>query len=85
VGKPWYGTTIWNYIFSPNTADTITAIENEVLRVASADPRLDVANISVYPKDDGILIELEMAVVPFNQAQLVSMFLNQETGSASRQ
>lgn len=82
VGKPGYGTTIWNYIFAPNTADTITAIKDEVRRVASADPRLEIANISVYPKDNGILIELEMAVVPFNQAQLVSMFLNQQTSSA---
>ena len=85
VGKPGYGTTIWNYIFAPNTADTISGIENEVRRIASADPRLEIANISVYPKDNGILIELEMAVVPFNQAQLISMFLNQETGSAIRQ
>jgi len=39
----------------------------------------------VYPKDNGILIELEMAIVPFNQAQLVSVFLNQQTGTANSQ
>ena len=74
VGKPGYGTTLWDYVFDPNTADIIYAIEEEVRRVASGDPRIQIATISVYPKENGILIELQMAVVPFNQAQLVSLF-----------
>ena len=85
VGKPGYGTTLWDYVFDPNTADIIYAIEEEVRRVASGDPRIQIATISVYPKENGILIELQMAVVPFNQAQLVSLFLNQQTGTAGLQ
>lgn len=85
VGQPGYGTTLWDYVFDPNTADVITAIQTEVRRVASGDPRITIANISVYPKDNGILVELEMAVTPFNQAQLVAVFLNQQTGSAGLQ
>jgi hypothetical protein len=72
-------------VFDPNTADIIYAIEEEVRRVASGDPRIQIATISVYPKENGILIELQMAVVPFNQAQLVSLFLNQQTGTAGLQ
>ena len=83
VGKPGYGTKLWDFVFDPNTADVIYSIQEEVRRVANSDPRITIANISVYPKDNGILIELEMAVVPFNQAQLVSVFLNQQTGTAS--
>jgi phage baseplate assembly protein W len=82
VGKPGYGTKLWDFVFDPNTADVIYAIQEEVRRVANSDPRITIANISVYPKDNGILIELEMAVAPFNQAQLVSVFLNQQTGTA---
>ena len=85
VGKPGYGTTLWDYVFDPNTADIISAIQEEVRRVANTDPRIQIATISVYPKDNGILIELEMAVVPFNQAQLISVFLNQSTGTAGLQ
>ena len=85
VGKPGYGTTLWNYVFDPNTGSVISAIQDEVRRVASADPRIEIANISVYPKDNGILIELEIAVVPFNQAQLIGIFLNQQTGGAGLQ
>jgi phage baseplate assembly protein W len=85
VGRPGYGTTLWDYVFDPSTADIISAIEDEVRRVASGDPRIQIATISVYPKENGILIELQMAVVPFNQAQLVSLFLNQQTGTAGLQ
>ncbi len=82
VGKPGYGTKLWDYVFDPNTGDVISAIDDEVRRVANSDPRIQIATISVYPKDNGILIELEMAIVPFNQAQLISIFLNQQTGTA---
>jgi phage baseplate assembly protein W len=85
VGKPGYGTTMWDFVFEPNTADIVQAIQDEVRRVASADPRIQIASISVYPKENGILIELEMAVTPFNQAQLISVFLNQQTGTAGPQ
>jgi phage baseplate assembly protein W len=85
VGKPGYGTKLWDFVFDPNTADVVYSIQEEVRRVANSDPRITIATISVYPKDNGILVELEMAVVPFNQAQLVSVFLNQQTGTAGFQ
>lgn len=85
VGKPGYGTKLWDFVFDPNTADVVYSIQEEVRRVANSDPRITIATISVYPKDNGILIELEMAIVPFNQAQLVSVFLNQQTGTAGFQ
>ena len=83
VGRPGYGTRLWDYVFDPNTGDVIAEIQEEIRRVANTDPRITIATISVYPKDNGILVELEMAVVPFNQAQLISIFLNQQTGTAS--
>lgn len=85
VGKPGYGTTLWDFVFDPNTLDVISQIQQEVRRVAGQDPRLTINTISVYPKDNGILVELEMAVKPFNQAQLISMFLNQQSGTAAQQ
>lgn len=85
VGQPGYGTTLWDYIFEPSTGDVITLIQDEVRRVANNDPRLAINTIAVYPKENGILIELEMAVQPFNQAQLLSLFLNQQTGTAALQ
>lgn len=85
VGKPGYGTSLWDFVFEPNTLDVIQQLQAEVQRVASQDPRLFINTISAYPKENGILIELEVAVQPFNQAQLLSVFLNQQSGTASLQ
>lgn len=82
VGQPQYGTTLWNFIFEPNTPDIQFKLENEVRRIASLDPRLQLNSLKAYPQEQGILIELEVAVAPFNQAQLLSLFLDQGTNRA---
>ena len=30
VGQPDYGTTLWDFVFEPNTADVSTALQNEI-------------------------------------------------------
>ena len=45
VGQPNYGTTLWDYVFDPNTADDQYAIENEMRRVISLDPRIQTNTI----------------------------------------
>lgn len=82
VGQPGYGTTLWSFVFEPNTADVQFQLENEIRRVASLDPRLLVNTIKAYPQENGILIEIEMAVAPFNQANLLSVFFNSSTNRA---
>ena len=83
VGQPGYGTTIWSYVFEPNTVDTHRQIENEIRRVASLDPRIQLNYIRVYPRDNGILVEIEMAVNPFNEASVLNVFFNQDTSIVS--
>lgn len=83
VGQPGYGTTIWNYVFEPGTADVRDEIETEVRRVASQDPRITLNTIAVYQTENGILIEVEMAVSPFNNAVQSQFLLNKFTGTAS--
>jgi len=82
VGNPAYGTTLWSFVFEPNTADTQYKLENELKRVANLDPRLLVNTVKAFPKENGILIEMEIAVAPFNQAQLLNVFFNQATSRA---
>jgi phage baseplate assembly protein W len=84
-GKPQYGTTIWDFVFDPNTLDVQTQLTNEIRRIASEDPRIILNSINTYPKDNGILIEVEMAISPFNQAQLLSVFFSSTTNTASLQ
>ena len=82
VGNPSYGTTLWSFVFEPNTADVQFQLENEIRRVASQDPRLILNTVRAFPQENGILLEVEMAVTPFNQANLLSVFFNSATNIA---
>ena len=81
VGQPEYGTKLWSYVFEPNTTDMQFQLENEIRRVASLDPRLDLNSVKAYPQENGILVEVELSVSPFNQAQIVSIYFD---GTSSR-
>lgn len=82
VGNPGYGTTLWNFVFEPNTADVQFQLQNEIRRIASLDPRLQIDYLRAYPQENGILLELQIAVVPFNAASLLSIFFNANTNTA---
>ena len=82
VGQPGYGTTLWSFVFEPNTADVQFQLENEIKRVASSDPRLQVNYVKAFPQEQGILIEIQLAVTPFNNPQVLNVFFNNLTNKA---
>lgn len=84
-GNPKYGTTIWSFIFEPNDVETQGAIETEIRRIATLDPRLALNTIATYPKDNGILVEVEFAVTPFNNVRTLQILFDSDTNSASTQ
>ena len=83
VGRPDYGTALWDFLFEPQTLEVETAIKNEVQRVAGGDPRLKIYNMYQYPQQNGILIELQIQIVPSTTAERLSIFFDQETRRAS--
>jgi phage baseplate assembly protein W len=83
VGQPAYGTRLWDFIFEPNTSTTQFEIENEVKRLANQDPRLQLAEIVAYPFESGILIEIQAAILPFNQPIAAKISLNRATQTAA--
>ena len=85
VGQPGYGTTLWSFVFEPNTQDVQIQLETEIRRVAGLDPRLIVNTVSTYPQDNGILIEMELAVAPFNQAKFLNVFFSSANNTATIQ
>lgn len=85
VGNPGYGTSLWSFVFEPNTADVQFKLENEIRRMASLDPRLILNSVKAFPQENGILLELELAVAPFNQARLLGVFVSQSNGTAALQ
>jgi phage baseplate assembly protein W len=85
VGNPGYGSTIWSFVFEPNDAQTRLKIENEIRRVASNDPRLIINTVKSYEQDNGILLEVELAIAPFNNAEILNVFFNNLTNTATLQ
>lgn len=84
VGQPGYGTRLWDFIFEPNSAPTQIAIENEIRRVASQDPRLQLAELVSYTYENGILLEIQCAILPFNQPIATKISLNRVTQRATQ-
>lgn len=83
VGQPEYGTILWSFIFEPNDADTQFKIQNEIQRIANLDPRLILNTVKSYPQENGILIEVELAVSPFDNAQIFNVFFDNLTNTAA--
>jgi phage baseplate assembly protein W len=83
VGRPGYGTLLWNYLFENQTPELETAIYDEVQRVVGGDPRLYLNNLYMYPQQNGILLQLDLQTVATTSAQILSIFFNETQRSAS--
>jgi hypothetical protein len=83
VGRPGYGTVIWSYLFENQTQDTERAILAEIQRVASLDPRIYIESAELFPQDEGILVQIELTMVPGQTTEFLTLFFDQQTRSAS--
>lgn len=82
-GRPGYGTVLWDYLFEPQLEELQTAIENEVQRVAGSDPRIYISDIQTFPQNNGILIQIELTVVPSTDAERLSIFFDLQQRNAT--
>jgi len=82
-GRPAYGTVLWSYLFENQVDAVQQGIINEVQRVASGDPRISISSINVYPQQNGMLIELALQTVGGVNAELLNIFFNPVSRSAS--
>jgi phage baseplate assembly protein W len=83
IGVPSYGTTLWNNLFENQTQDTLNTVYDEIQRVAGGDPRIYISAIEVFPQQNGLLLQLELTVVPSTDAQRLSIFFDQTQRVAS--
>ena len=82
-GRPGYGTVLWDYLFEPQLEELQTAIEAEVQRVGGGDPRLYISDIQTFPQNNGILIQIELTVVPSTDAERLSIFFDLQQRNAT--
>jgi phage baseplate assembly protein W len=83
VGRPSYGTALWDNLFENQTNETEAAITREIQRVAGGDPRLQISEVDIFPQENGILIQILLTIVPSTDAERLSIFFDQQTRRAS--
>ena len=82
-GRPDYGTIMWNFLFENQIEELQNSIVAEVQRVAGGDPRIYISDTQVFPQENGILLEIQLAVVPSTEAERLSIFFDLQQRSAS--
>ena len=82
-GRPEYGTVLWDYLFENQVEEVQTQIVNEVQRVAAGDPRIYISDVQVFPQQNGMLIELQLTIVPSTTAERLALFFDQQTRTAT--
>ena len=82
-GRPQYGTVLWDYLFENQLEELQQAIQQEVQRVAGGDPRIYINDIQTFPQENGILIQVELTVIPSTDAERLSIFFDLQQRNAS--
>ena len=83
VGRPAYGTSLWDYLFENQSADIQLAVTQELQRVVGGDPRVQIAELQLFPEENGMLIQIELIFVPGTNAESLSIFFDQSSRRAS--
>jgi phage baseplate assembly protein W len=83
VGRPGYGTVLWDFLFETQSFETEQMIIKEIQRVAGGDPRMQIEDIQIFPQENGMLIQLQFVVVPGTDTEQLSIFFDQQTRNAS--
>ena len=84
-GRPDYGTNVWNIIFEPMTDEIMREIEKEIKRTVGQDPRIKIERLSVFPKENGVLIEIDVTVLSTTEVQRLTLFFDQNLNTVSAQ
>lgn len=82
-GRPQVGTVLWDTLFDSQVNETEQSIINELQRVAGGDPRFQLSDVEIFPQQNGILIQVEMLIVPSTDSERLSIFFDQNTRNAS--
>jgi len=82
-GRPQYGTALWDNLFENQTSETDNSILAEIQRVAGNDPRLQIGDVQLFNQQNGVLIQLEIIILPSTTAERLSIFFDQQTRLAS--
>jgi len=81
-GKPEYGTTVWNYLFEPNTVDVERRVTAEIQRLIDSDPRIELDDINYHSQHNGIVLSLDVRILPGVDSERILVLFDQDSGDA---
>ena len=82
-GRPGYGTVIWEFLFENQLEQLQQEIRAEIQRVCGGDPRILLNDIQVFPQENGMLLQIAITVVNTTNAEILSIFFDQQQRVAS--
>ena len=82
-GRPGYGTVIWDFLFENQVEQLQQDLRAEIQRVCGGDLRIVLNDVQAYPQANGILLQIEITVVQTTNAEILSLFFDQQTRQAS--
>lgn len=82
-GRPQVGTVLWDNLFDTQSNETEQSIINEIQRVAGGDPRFQIGSVEIFPQQNGLLMQVEIIIVPSTEADRLSIFFDQNSRTAS--
>jgi phage baseplate assembly protein W len=82
-GRPGYGTVIWEFLFENQLEQLQQDIRAEIQRVCGGDPRIILNDIQVFPQENGMLIQIAITIINTTNAEILSIFFDQQQRNAS--
>jgi phage baseplate assembly protein W len=79
--NPDFGSIIWNMLYEPLTADVKSTIVEDVRRIVSYDPRLQVNNVILDEFEHGLQIQVELTFLPGNYSEQLLLSFNSSTNT----
>ena len=82
-GRPGSGTVIWEFLFENQLEQLQQDIRAEIQRVCGGDPRILLSDIQVFPQENGMLIQIAITIINTTNAEILSIFFDQQQRNAS--
>jgi phage baseplate assembly protein W len=79
--NPNFGSIIWNMLFEPLTADVKSTIVEDVRRIITYDPRLQVEQVLINELEQGIQVQVDLVFLPGNFSSSLRLDFNSSTNS----
>jgi phage baseplate assembly protein W len=82
-GRPGYGTVIYDFLFENQLEQLQQDIRAEIQRVCGGDPRILLSDIQIFPQENGMLIQIAITIINTTNAEILSIFFDQQQRNAS--